>query len=209
MMTDTVQLSTKEKILDCALTLFSEQGYDAASVAQIAEAVGIKAPSLYKHFKSKQEIFTALLGVMKNRYDVLEKSMHLNGTDALKDASMYEHMPEDELILIGKRLFSFFLHDSYMSRFWKMLTIEQFKNKALAQLYIQQYIDSSFEYLKTLFTALSAAEKIHITDPETTAVQFYAPIFMLLSLCYADPSREQDSLDRLEKHITQFLQLYA
>jgi len=209
MMTDTVQLSTKERILDCALTLFSEQGYDAASVAQIAEAVGIKPPSLYKHFKSKQEIFTALLDVMKNRYDVLEKSMHLNGTDALKDASRYEHMPDDELISIGKRLFSFFLHDSYTSRFRKMLTIEQYRNKALAQLYIQQYIDSALEYQKTLFTALAAAKNLHITDPETTAIQFYAPIFMLLSLCYADFSREQESLDRLEKHIRQFIKLYT
>ena len=82
-------------------------------------------------------------------------------------------------------------------------------NKELAQLYIQQYIDSALEYQKTLFTALSAAKKMHMPDPETTAVQFYAPIFMLLSLCYADASREQDSLNRLEKHIRQFIRLYA
>ena len=48
-------MSTKEKILEDSLTLFSKQDYDGTSVEQIAQAVGIKAPSLYKHFKGKEE----------------------------------------------------------------------------------------------------------------------------------------------------------
>lgn len=52
---------TKQRILDEALRLFSQSGYDAVSVERIASAVGIKAPSLYKHFKSKQEIFDAIV----------------------------------------------------------------------------------------------------------------------------------------------------
>lgn len=55
------KLLTKERILDEALTLFSQYGYDAVSVAKIADAVGIKPPSLYKHFKSKEDIFNAIL----------------------------------------------------------------------------------------------------------------------------------------------------
>ena len=50
-------MTTKQKILNEALTLFSEKGYSAVYVSDIADAVGIKAPSLYKHYKSKQEIF--------------------------------------------------------------------------------------------------------------------------------------------------------
>ena len=47
-------MSTKEKILDAALTLFAENGYDGTSVEQIAGIVGINAPSLYKHYKGKE-----------------------------------------------------------------------------------------------------------------------------------------------------------
>ena len=50
-------ISTKEKILLEALTLFSKNSYDAITVNQIAQIVGIKAPSLYKHYQSKQYIF--------------------------------------------------------------------------------------------------------------------------------------------------------
>ena len=54
-------MSTKEKILDAALTLFAENGYDGTSVEQIANIVGIKAPSLYKHYKGKEDILNALI----------------------------------------------------------------------------------------------------------------------------------------------------
>ena len=54
-------ISTKEKILLEALTLFSKNSYDAITVNQIAQIVGIKAPSLYKHYRSKQEIFDAII----------------------------------------------------------------------------------------------------------------------------------------------------
>ena len=50
--------STKDKILEKALELFSANGYDSVSVGEIARAVGgIKAPSIYNHYPSKQAIF--------------------------------------------------------------------------------------------------------------------------------------------------------
>ena len=48
-------MTTKERILEEALTLFAEKGYDGTGVDQIAECVGIKGPSLYKHFKGKED----------------------------------------------------------------------------------------------------------------------------------------------------------
>ena len=46
-------MTTKQKILNEALSLFSEKGYSAVYVGDIAEAVGIKTPSLYKHYKNQ------------------------------------------------------------------------------------------------------------------------------------------------------------
>ena len=65
-------MNTKEKIFDVSLDLFSKKGYANVFVADIAEAVGIKAPSLYKHYKSKQDIFNAILDEMKQSYDTKE-----------------------------------------------------------------------------------------------------------------------------------------
>ena len=62
-------MSTKERILQEALTLFAENGYDGTGVEQIAEKVGIKAPSLYKHFKGKEDILNALIDSAEEYYE--------------------------------------------------------------------------------------------------------------------------------------------
>ena len=56
--------TTKQRILAEAVKLFSKEGYEAVSVDQIAKAVGIKAPSLYKHYKNKRDIFDSILRLM-------------------------------------------------------------------------------------------------------------------------------------------------
>ena len=55
---------SKQRILDESLKLFSTNGYEATSIAQIAEAVGIKKASLYSHFKSKGEILDTVIEEM-------------------------------------------------------------------------------------------------------------------------------------------------
>lgn len=49
------------QILDVAGELFEESGYDALTMAAIAERIGITRPSLYFYFESKQAVMTALV----------------------------------------------------------------------------------------------------------------------------------------------------
>ena len=52
--------STRERILDVALDLFTDQGFDGTSMREIAERLGISKPAIYYHFASKEEILMAL-----------------------------------------------------------------------------------------------------------------------------------------------------
>jgi AcrR family transcriptional regulator len=52
--------STREKILDVALDLFTSQGFDGTSMREIAARLHISKPAIYYHFASKEEILTAL-----------------------------------------------------------------------------------------------------------------------------------------------------
>ena len=99
-------MDTKKKILDVALTLFSEKGYGNVYVGHIAEGVGIKAPSLYKHYKSKQDIFEAILEEMRNRYDKEAAHLNMTGNDFLIDFELYNNISEDELVKMGIGLFA-------------------------------------------------------------------------------------------------------
>ena len=53
-------VDTRERILDVALDLFTEQGFDGTSLRQIAEQLGVTKAALYYHFESKDDILMAL-----------------------------------------------------------------------------------------------------------------------------------------------------
>tara|TARA_E500000318_G_scaffold85651_2_gene81765 strand:- start:23133 stop:23795 length:663 start_codon:yes stop_codon:yes gene_type:complete len=51
----------REQLLDVAADLFSSRGYAGATTAQIAKEAGITEPIIYRHFKSKRDLFVALI----------------------------------------------------------------------------------------------------------------------------------------------------
>jgi AcrR family transcriptional regulator len=52
---------TAEAILDAAEALFAERGYEGTALRDVAERVGVRAPSLYNHFPSKDSLYAAVL----------------------------------------------------------------------------------------------------------------------------------------------------
>lgn len=202
-------MTTKQKILKEALNLFAEKGYHAVYVGDIAEAVGIKAPSLYKHYKSKQDIFNAILEEMKKSYDQQAAALKMNGNDADADASIFSAVSEDQLVQMGLKLFTYFLHDDYASKFRKMLTIEQFHDADLSSLYQKQYIDDPLSYQAAIFSLLSANGYLSQDNINIMALHFYAPIYMLLTVCDRQPEREKEILQLIEQHIRQFNRRYS
>lgn len=56
----TEDVSTRERILDIALELFADQGYERTSLRQIAERLGFSKAAIYYHFASKEDILMAL-----------------------------------------------------------------------------------------------------------------------------------------------------
>lgn len=201
-------MNTKLRILDAALTLFSEKGYHTVSVAQIADAVGIKAPSLYKHYKSKRDIFDAILFEMQTRYNNQTNTLQMNGSNATADAGIFSSVSEDSLIQMGIGLFTYFLHDDYVCRFRKMLTIEQFHDSELSAIYTKQYTDDPLSYQGQIFSILGACGLFRPANADVMALHFYAPLYLLLTLCDREPEREPEALRLLEQHIRQFNQIY-
>ena len=80
---------TREGILEAAARIFSEKGYHATSMGDIAEAVNLQKASLYYHFESKQEILISLLDyaleLINNRLETV-LSQPLSPDEKLKQA---------------------------------------------------------------------------------------------------------------------------
>lgn len=202
-------MDTKHRILDEALTLFSQKGYANVYVGEIAEKVGIKAPSLYKHYKNKKAIFDAIIDEMNRRYEEQAETLNICGMDPALDASLYMNISDDRLAEIGTGLFLYFLHDDYTSRFRKILTIEQFHDKEFAAVFSAQYVDGPISYQKTLFQLMLSGGAFVPADTDVMTLQFYSPIYLLLTLCDREPAREAEALELLGRHFRQFAKIYG
>ena len=202
-------MNTKEKILDAALTLFSEKGYANVFVGDIADRVGIKAPSLYKHYKNKKAIFDAIIDEMNRRFEEQAKAMQINGSDAAADAGIYKTLPEDQLLKLGREFFLYYLHDDYNRKFRKMLTLEQFHDTDLAKVYSKLYVDDPLSYQGMLFGFMVMAGVLQTDNVQVMTLHFYSPIYFMLTICDREPDREPEMLKLLDEHIRQFDRLYG
>jgi len=200
--------STKQLILAEALTLFSTKGYESVTVAEIANAVGVKAPALYKHYKSKQDIFNAILEEMKASYDRQAAAMQMDGRDAEKDQSLYIDTSENATVKRSMELFLYFLHDDNERKFRKVLAIEQYNNRDLADVYANQYVDFPLSYQSALFGLMVNLGVTIPENPQIMALQYYAPVYLYLRLCDCQPEREAEALQILEQHFKQFIRVY-
>ena len=202
------QEATKELILKKALELFSERGYDSVSVGEIASAVGIKAPSLYNHYKSKEEIFQAIVSDTAERYAKGTDKIDIHVENVSKDIPSFKKIASESLTEKVRQIFLYSLHDETVSRFRKMMTIEQFRSEKLAKLYSERYVDRMIAYHADIFRSLIAAGEIVNEDPITLATSYVSPIIMLLGVCDRQPEREAECLDKLEKHVKLFFDTY-
>ena len=194
---------TKDRIITEALRLFSEKGYGEVTVSQIAEAVGIKPPSLYKHFQSKQDIFDAIKGRMSDHYMQMVSGLGIDGNNASADIPIYDGIGEDELVQIGRSLFTFFLRDEDNSRFRRMLSIGRYSDPELDSMFHSQYIDLPLSYQSEIFRGMLESRGMD-GDPRTMALEFYSPMLILLMSCDTDPGREEEALGMVEDHIRHF-----
>ncbi len=195
----------KQEILNAALELFSVQGFEATSIAQIAGAVGIRKASLYSHFENKQAILDALVQEVLERYE--EHSLFARA-DQEKDAGSLPQTSDDAVQMIQGQI-RYILHDPAISRARKMLVIEQFQNQELAKLQTKQNYSDVLGYFTDLVKQLIRQGVLVEDDPEIMAAQFCLPISMWLSLCDREPDREQEVMALVERHIRQFFRVYG
>lgn len=190
-------MHTREKILQTALHLFAQEGYEAVSVSQIAGALGMTKSALYKHYKNKQDIFDHIVSEMERQDAERANGFDLPEVSLQEDAEAYRAASLKQLLAFSKAQMRYWTCDAFASEFRNMLTLEQYRGEQMQQMY-QQYLGAGpLGYVTDLLTSLSVAH------PEQRAVQLYAPMFLLYSVYDGAQDKEavlklaDESLDRV------------
>ena len=191
-------MSTKQKILDVALTLFAKYGYDGTSMEQIGELVGIKAPSLYKHYKGKEDILNALLDMAESHYEE-----NFGSADNVK-------IPDsvDEFIESALKSASFTISDPLIRKMRIFLVKEQFRNKRLAQITNKHQIDGLKKMYTRIIEGMMEKGLFKKDDPTLVAMELIAPCVLYVSKADRQPEAKKEALEDVKKQIQHICERY-
>ena len=166
----------KEEILIVALHLFARDGYEAVSVSQIAGELDMTKGALYRHYKSKRDIFDCIVQRMEQQDSEQARENEVPEESIEKTPEEYQNVSFDDFVEYSKSMFEYWTEDDFASSFRKMLTIEQFRSEGMQKLYQQYLVSGPAEYVKDLF------KNMEIKNPEEEAVKFYANMFFYYSV---------------------------
>ena len=166
----------KEEILIVALHLFARDGYEAVSVSQIAGELDMTKGALYRHYKSKRDIFDCIVQRMEQQDSEQARQNEVPEESIENVPEEYQNVSVEDFVGYSKSMFEYWTEDDFASSFRKMLTLEQFRNEEMQNLYPQYLVSGPAEYVKDLF------KNMEIKNPEEEAVKFYANMFFYYSV---------------------------
>ena len=191
---------TKERILETALELFAQSGYLGTSMSDIAARLGITKAALYKHYAGKQEILDRIVQRMNELDAARAAAYEMPGAAPEGFAQAYLNMPLDRIRAYSTAQFDHWTREPFSANFRKMLTLEQYRDARLAQLYQENLASGPVKYMAAIFRPL--------TDSDETAMQlaldFYGPMYLLYSV-YDGAADQLAVAPMLEAHIDRFI----
>ena len=195
----------KEEILIVALHLFARDGYEAVSVSQIAGELDMTKGALYRHYKSKRDIFDSIVKRMEQQDSEQARENEVPEESIEKTPEEYQNVSFDDFVEYSKSMFEYWTEDDFASSFRKMLTIEQFRSEEMQKLYQQYLVSGPAGYVKDLF------KNMKIKDPEENAVKFYANMFFYYNVYdgAADKAKAKCQFEQmLDKIVEEMKQSY-
>lgn len=166
-------MTTKEKIMDVALHMFSERGYEAVSIRDICGEVGIKESTLYYHFKNKMDILDSLIAKFKEHIEGL--LIHIDempsGKTKKKNAGSTD--------IIDSYMMDSYLFDPFCNLMIRLMMIEQFHNEEMRALYEKTMFTDPYDIYLRVFRMLVSQGAFSESQVDAIVRRYHAYMTML------------------------------
>ena len=149
---------TKERILETALELFAQSGYLGTSMSDIAKQLGITKAALYKHYTGKQELLDRIVERMNQMDYERAETYEMPETEPDGFAEAYLHTPVQKIRAYSMAQFDHWTREPFSANFRKMLTLEQYRDPKLSQLYQDYLAAGPVEYMAAIFRKLTDSD---------------------------------------------------
>lgn len=121
--------STQTRLSETAFSLFAAHGYESTTMSQIAHAIGIKKPTLYSYYESKEELFLSIFTEAAEEYRQYIEQI-------LAEALQLENI-KDQLYHVFRGYIAYFAQNPELSAFWNRILLfppASLKEKLFAQI---------------------------------------------------------------------------
>jgi len=105
----------KAQIIDRAAALFSSFGFNRTTMKMLAEACNISEPALYRHFKSKEDLYGAVLRSLRDKVDTSFLAQKVSASDNI----------EKILYLVAEEIFKTYLEQKELARLLLYSSLER------------------------------------------------------------------------------------
>ena len=191
---------TKERILEAALLMFSQNGYAGTNIRELSASLGLVKSGVYKHYESKEAIWNALLDEMIAYYGV-----HFGSS---------EHLPPvpdspEGLVTMTMQMVNFTVHDERIIMTRKVLTLEQFRDGRARELATKHFLTGLTEIFTHIFAGMMDKGSLRRDDPAMLAFAYTTPISALIHLCDREPDKKEEALAKVEAFSMHFIRVYG
>ena len=191
---------TKERILEAALEMFSQKGYAGTNIRELTASLGLVKSSMYRHFKSKEEIWNTLLDEMIAYYGARFGSP--------------ENLPPipdslEGLVEMTRHMTDVTIRDEKIIMTRKLLSIEQFRDDRARDLATKHFLTGLKEMFTHIFTGMMDKGLLRKDDPEMLAFAYTAPISALIHWCDREPEKTEEAMAQIEAFSRHFVKTYG
>ena len=191
---------TKSRLLEAALEMFSQNGYEGTNIRELSASLGLGKSSLYRHFESKEEIWNAMLDEAEAYYNARfgsQKNLPLTpkNTGELKEMTL--------------RMLDFTVHDKKIVMTRRILLTEQFRDERVRELATKHFKTGLEAMFTNIFVGMMENGSLKKNDPAMLAFAYTAPISSLVQLSDRETDRQEEVIEEINAFIDHFIKTYG
>ena len=115
----------------------------------------------------------------------------------------------EELVRFSMSRIDFTMHDPTIQKVRRLLAMEQFRNPRIAELTTKHHIDGLQGMFRVIFEKMMEAGLLKKDDAALLALEYVAPVSLLIHTYDRQPDREQEIMERIEIHLRHFVNVYG
>lgn len=194
---------TKERIRDVAIDLFSQKGYNAVSIREIARTVGINESSIYNHYVGKEDIMNSIIEFLINESQsgpleipmevILEKS----GPKGFMNAAVRPIIER--------------LKNPYINKIVRLICIELYRNEKIQDFFKNTFMEPSYLFWEQFFQKMMDFGYIREYDARLLAAEFFNYCIYLYFdhfLIHYDESSNEELIDKLLDDLSRHVEFF-